>query len=122
MDARFLSDDISPRPEEAGQERDVSPPVLASLLTSLAAIASDSERHDVRSALSLISPARGSKVAPDEVGKRESSDSARQLEQGRRLEIRAQRNWKGAVRESARDSFLLQKLFINVLPSISAAL
>lgn len=83
---------------------------------------SDSERHDVRSALSLISPARGSKVAPDKVGKRESSDSARQLEQGRQLEIRAHRNWKGIVRESARDSFLLQKLFINVLPSISAAL
>lgn len=77
-------------------------------------------RANVSAALMMLraTPARSSNVTLDNVRMWERSNSARQSEQGRQLEIRADRNWKGIVR----DSLLLQKLFINVLPSISAAL
>lgn len=47
----------------------------------------------------------------------EISDSGRQSEQGRKLKIRARRNWKGSV-WGACFSVLLPKLFINVAAAL----
>lgn len=115
-----------PRREDqlAGQERGGATGVLLIRSGVSPSIPDDPRiRANVSAAVMMlrdgpIPPARSSNVTLDNVRMWERSDSARQPEQGRQLEIRADRNWKGIVR----DSLLLQKLFINVLPSISAAL